>query len=78
MDTTGKLVWFVAGAAIGASIALLYAPQSGKDTRRYISRQTRKSREAIADTASDLYEKGKKVADQAADLFDRGRQLVQG
>jgi gas vesicle protein len=28
-----KVVWFLAGAAIGAAIALLYAPASGEETR---------------------------------------------
>ena len=33
-DNTSKLVWFFAGAAIGATIALLYAPASGEEMRR--------------------------------------------
>jgi gas vesicle protein len=83
-DHTGSLVWFVAGAAIGATIALLYAPQSGRDTRRIIGKKTRQGREALADTGRDLvdkgrdlYEKGRRVADDAAELFDRGRRLVE-
>jgi len=35
-DNTSKLVWFLAGAAIGSAIALLYAPASGDETRRKI------------------------------------------
>jgi len=78
-------VWFVAGAAIGATIALLYAPQSGRETRRIIKRKTREGREAIADTGRDLwdkgrelYEKGVRVADDAAEMIERGRRLVEG
>jgi gas vesicle protein len=83
-DHTGSLVWFVAGAAIGATIALLYAPQSGRDTRRIIGKRTRQGREALADTGRDLvdrgrdlYEKGRRVADDAAELFERGRRIVE-
>ena len=79
------LVWFTAGAAIGATIALLYAPQSGKDTRRYIGKKTKEGREAIADMSGDiaergreLFEKGRRVADDAAELFERGRRIVEG
>ena len=79
------LVWFTAGAAIGATIALLYAPQSGRDTRRYIGKKTKEGREAIADMSGDiaergreLFEKGRRVADDAAELFERGRRIVEG
>lgn len=75
---TGKLIWFVAGASIGSAIALLYAPQSGRDTRRFIGKKARKGREAVADASRDLYEKGRRVADDAAELFERGRRLVEG
>lgn len=84
-----KLVWFVAGAALGAVVALLYAPQSGSDTRRYIKTKARQSGESISDAVSeggrdlyekgrDLYEKGRRVADEAAELFERGRRIVEG
>jgi gas vesicle protein len=84
-DRTDRLVWLLAGAAIGATIALLYAPQSGRDTRRLIGKKAKKGREAIADVGQDLveksrdlYEKGRRVADDAAELFERGRRLVEG
>ena len=84
-NNSGSLVWFVAGAAIGATITLLYAPQSGKDTRRLLSKKARKVSDAIADAGRDamdkgrdLFEKGRKVADEAAELFERGRRLVEG
>jgi gas vesicle protein len=84
-DNGNKIVWFVAGAAIGATIALLYAPASGHDTRRRIVKKTKQSREAIADSGRevldrgrDMYEKGRKLADEAAEMFERGRKLVEG
>lgn len=83
-DNSG-LVWFVAGAAIGASIALLYAPQSGRDTRRLINKKTRQGREVLEETGRDLadkgrelYKKGRGLADDAAELFERGRKIVEG
>ena len=80
-----NLVWFTAGAAIGATIALLYAPQTGKETRRYLGKKSRASREALADAggdladkAKDLFDKGRHMADEAADLFERGRRIIEG
>lgn len=87
-DNNNKLLWFVAGVAVGSTVALLYAPQSGTATRRLITRKARKHSEAISDTVSetgrdlmekgrDLYEKGRKVADEAAELFERGRRIIE-
>lgn len=81
---TSKVVWFMAGVAIGASVALLFAPASGQETRRAIGRKAEAGREALTETGRDLldkgrdlYDKGRKIADEAAEMFDRGRKLVQ-
>jgi gas vesicle protein len=84
-ESTSNLAWFLTGAMIGATAALLYAPKSGKDTRQYIADKTQAGREAV-ETASDdivatgreMFERGRKLVDDAADLFDRGRKLVKG
>ena len=84
-EYSGKLVWFFAGAAIGASIALLYAPKSGEETRRLLKDKAMEGKDALAESSRDildksreLYEKGKGLADDAAEMFDRGRKLAQG
>jgi gas vesicle protein len=80
---TSKVVWFMAGAAIGATVALLFAPASGRETRRRISRRANEGRDALTETGRDildkgrdLYDKGRKLADEAAEMFDRGKRLV--
>jgi gas vesicle protein len=87
MDRTNgeNLVWFLIGAAAGASVALLYAPQAGHRTRRLIGRKLSDGREALEEQGSDLldksrelFEKGRKVADDAAELFEKGRSMVKG
>lgn len=77
--------WFLAGAAIGAGVALLLAPKSGKDTRKYLSKTTKNTREAMEssgrdmmDRGKELYDRGRKIVEDASDLFERGRKLVQG
>ena len=84
-DNSGKLAWFFAGAAIGAAIALLYAPKSGEDTRRLLKDKALEGKTAltentrnILDKSRGLYEKGKELADDAGKMFDRGRKLAQG
>lgn len=85
MDKPDRLLWFFAGAALGATVALLYAPHSGKDTRRFLGKKARYGREVVSDASREaldkgreLYKKGRKMADDAADLFERGRRLVEG
>ena len=84
-DYSSKVVWLLAGVAIGATVALLYAPASGEETRRTLAKRTKEGREAIADSGRDMlergkemYEKGRKMADDAADMFERGRKIVEG
>ena len=52
----GAGLWLVAGAVVGAGLALLLAPQSGKATRRDIARLAKKAghrAEGIVDEFSD-------------------------
>jgi len=84
-DYGGKAVWFLAGIAIGSTIALLYAPASGAVTRRRIARRTQEGREALMDSSKEMlergremYERGRKLADDAAEMFERGRKIVEG
>ena len=84
-QATSNLAWFLTGAFIGAAAAILYAPQSGKEARKYLTDKTQQGRDAvetasqdIADASKDMFERGRKLVDEAADLFERGRKLVKG
>ena len=83
-NNSDKLVWFLAGSAIGAAIALLYAPQSGEETRRTLHKHARKGRRVLedvsgdlADRGRDLYEKGRRMADDAAEMIERGKRIIE-
>ena len=80
-----KLVWFLTGAAVGAAIALLYAPQTGRQPRRFIRKKTDEGYEALADAGKDVldrgrdyYEKGRRLAEETGELLERGKKLVTG
>jgi gas vesicle protein len=84
-NLANNVAWFLTGAFIGAAVALLYAPKSGKDTRRYLADKVQQSKDAVADTSSgiveaskDMFDRGRQLVDDAADLFERGRKLVKG
>jgi gas vesicle protein len=84
-STASTLAWFITGAAIGVTVAVLYAPKSGKETRQYLSEKAQAGKEAvegasqdIVDASRDMFDRGRKLVEDAADLFERGRKLVRG
>ena len=84
-EGTSRLAWFLTGVVLGATVAVLYAPKSGKDTRQFISEKTQQGKDAVTETSKDMveaskemFDRGRKLVEDAADLFDRGRKLVKG
>ena len=84
-EGSNTLAWFLTGAVIGATVALLYAPRSGKDTRQFITDKTQQGKDAVTegskdilDAGRDMFERGRRLVEDAADLFERGRKLVKG
>jgi len=87
-EDTGRgqgVAWFLAGIGVGALIGILYAPKSGRDTRKYIADKTQQGREAVesasdnlVDTSKEMFDRGRKLVEDAAELFERGRKLVRG
>jgi len=78
-----NLAWFLTGAIVGATVAILYAPQSGKETRKFISARTNQGKDAltgvdIVEAGRDVFDRGRKLMEDAAELFERGRKLVRG
>jgi gas vesicle protein len=84
-DSVNRIAWFFTGALIGATIAILYAPKSGKDTRRYIADVADKTQQSvgsagdnIVDASRDMFDRGRKLVEDASELFERGRKIVRG
>ena len=84
-DTTRIGGAFLVGGLIGAAIALLYAPQSGRSTRKDIARAVRRGKnitvDLIEDTVDevnnfvgDLQERAADIVDQGVELSDKARK----
>jgi gas vesicle protein len=58
-----------AGVGVGAVMGLLYAPQSGRQTRKLISR-------AAEDGADFVAARSREIRRQAEDAFERGKDLA--
>ena len=61
---------FLLGIALGAGVALLFAPQSGEETRRGIARSARRAQDAAQDFVED-------VSGTVADKFKEVRTSVE-
>jgi gas vesicle protein len=70
----------LAGGILGAGIALLFAPQSGKKTRRDIARYAKKAKhkaeDAVDEFSSNLHDVVDSLGDKAEELLDKGKDLA--
>ena len=76
-----KFVYFLAGAGIGAVVALLFAPKSGRETRELIARTATDSRDFLSGKISEgrqfVEERGRKAGDDFTTFLDRSKEAVQ-
>jgi gas vesicle protein len=63
--------WFLAGLALGAAVGILYAPKSGRDTRKAIVTGVDDGREYLASLGRDARQ-------LVTDWVDSGKKTVVG
>jgi gas vesicle protein len=78
-DATKIAGAFLLGGLVGATIALLYAPKSGRDTRKDITKAAKRIRketgELVDDTIESINEFAADVKERVGDLIERGVEL---
>jgi gas vesicle protein len=67
---SGGLGSFLLGIAVGAGIALLFAPRSGAETRRELALRARRMRRAAEDAVGE-------VTETVAETYESARQRVE-
>jgi len=87
-DSGNALLMFLLGAFTGATCALLFAPATGSDTRRYLGDRARDARNRASDAAGrarEAVQQGKQAAVTTIDewrpavnaVVDSGRQVIE-
>src|SRR4030042_6628946 len=78
-DATRLMGAFLLGGLIGSTIALLYAPKSGRETRKDISKAAKRAKRGAVDLVEDITESvtdfTSDMKDKATDIVERGREL---
>jgi gas vesicle protein len=70
---------FLAGSLIGAAVAILYAPKSGRETRRDISKKARRIKNSAVDlideTIEDVHEFTSNLQGKTEDIIEHSKSL---
>jgi gas vesicle protein len=67
---------FLAGAAVGAGLALLYAPKTGRELRDKISELTDDAVGKIKDYASEAQEKIKSTIEDSKEIISEKKSII--
>jgi gas vesicle protein len=82
MKTAERVGWLLIGGAVGAGIALLYAPVSGKETRKLIRRKAGDARDTVVEASGQVRDKvagaSESVADAAREVYRKGASVAAG
>ena len=69
-----SLPWFLFGLGIGAALGILFAPQSGAETRRTLGKRARKLRAIAEEKLDDVMDTGnkkvRKIRETLAEVAD--------
>ncbi len=77
MKKSNVVLGIMAGAAIGALLGVLYAPDKGSRTRKKIHRKGEDIVDNLKDKAQDLAEKANDLSRKAAKLVDKVNSSVE-
>jgi gas vesicle protein len=68
--------FFLAGLGMGAILALLFAPRSGKETREYIAGKAEEGRDYVKAKTEDLRNQAEGAVEKGKDLVTKQKELL--
>ena len=68
-------VWFLLGLSLGAMAGVLFAPQSGDETRDFLSRKADMGRDLVQRRATEIRNQASSLREQAGSLRDQAGTL---
>ena len=73
---SNTILAFLVGGVVGAAVALLYAPRSGRETREMLAEKMREGAERGRELGNQAREKGRAIIEEAGEYVDRGREAM--
>ena len=68
--------FFLAGLGIGAVLALLFAPRSGKETREFIVQKAEEGRDFVKSKSDEIYQQAEEAVEKGKDLVSKQKELL--
>jgi len=76
-DNGGSQIgFFLAGLGIGAVVALLLAPRSGKETRDIIVQKAEEGRDFVVNKSEEIRKQAEEAVDKGKDLVNKQKELL--
>ena len=76
-----KFVYFLMGGFIGAAVALLLAPKSGEETRRFLDDVYQEGADHLGEKIRDgkdfIAEKSREVVEDVEEKIEQGKETVE-
>src|SRR5437870_5267669 len=69
-----SLLTFLLGVAVGATVAILYAPAAGEDTRRNLAEKAGQIKDKASELKDQVAERAVEWKDRAATMVTRGQE----
>jgi gas vesicle protein len=69
-------MWFTCGLTLGATIALLFAPKSGSETRALIASQAKRGQDALMEQAGQVRDSVSGTMSRGKDALNRAAEGV--
>jgi gas vesicle protein len=73
----GTFLAFLAGAVVGAAVALLYAPATGDETREFLGQRAKEGKDRAAEAARQGREIVNEQREKMTTAFERAREQFQ-
>ncbi len=75
---TNHLTYLLLGVGVGAVVALILAPQSGEETRRYIAGKAEEGKDYVAGKSRQVRKQAEGFAAKSRELLMKGKERVAG